>query len=428
VTGILQIDLLVDYLDLWLKRGVPLWAVGELFIFAMGWMAALSVPCGVLVASLMTFGRMSQDFEIVAIKSSGINLFQVILWPLIGAGLLSGGLILFNTFVLPETNHSYANLLGDIGRMRPTVRLKEGVFNNNFPGYRLLAEKINPKTNELTGVSLLDFGASRSPTLIIAQRGLLSYSEDGRTGILTLWDGETHEEPANASTPGTYRVLRFDEHVVRVAGAGDVLERHIRENRSEREMTTAHLMVEINGTKANLEMARARLAERLARAGLSPELSPWVEGRAGVYGWLGALGGLFSKSAPPDWNALSPGDQSELTLSRIEIDTIRKRVALLEVEYHKKFSLALACVAFVLVGAPLGIRVRRGGATVGFLSMIFFLFYFISIVAGEGFAERLFISPALAMWMPDVVLLSLGAWWTMRVCDVRLRPRPKVAA
>jgi lipopolysaccharide export system permease protein len=428
VTGILQIDLLVDYLDLWLKRGVPLWAVGELFLFAMGWMAALSVPCGVLVASLMTFGRMSQDLEIVAIKSSGINLFQVILWPLVGAGLLSVGLALFNTFVLPETNHSYANLLADIGRMRPTVRLREGVFNNNFPGYRLLVEKINPKTNELSGVSLLDFGASRTPTLIVAQRGLLSYSEDGKTGILTLWDGEIHEEPANVSTPGTYRVLRFDEHVVRVAGAGDVLERHVRQHRSEREMSTGQLLTEIGTTKTTLGTARARLADRLARAGLPPETAPWVEGRAGVYGWIAAVGGLFSEVEPPDWNALSPGDQSELTLSRIEIETVRKRVALLEVEYHKKYSLALACVVFVLVGAPLGIRVRRGGITVGFLSMIFFLFYFICIVAGEGLAERLFISPALAMWLPDVLLLGLGIPWTLHACDIRLRRRPKVAA
>jgi lipopolysaccharide export system permease protein len=428
VTGILQIDLLVDYLDLWLKRGVPIWAVGQLFLYAMGWMAALSVPCGVLVASLMTFGRMSQDLEIVAIKSSGINLFQILLWPLLVAGLLSAGLAVFNTFILPETNHSYANLLADIGRMRPTVRLREGVFNNNFPGYRLLVEKLNPKTNELAGVSLLDFGGGRSPTLIVSQTGLLSYSEDGKTGILTLWDGEIHEEPANTRTPGTYRVLRFDEHVVRVAGAGEVLERHIRQHRSEREMSSAQLLIEINNTKTNLADARVRRDQRLQSAGLSTDLGPWLEGRLGPAGWIAAVAGFLTGAEEPDWNTLSPQDQSELTLSRIEIDTVRKRIALLEVEYHKKYALAMACIAFVLIGAPLGVRVKRGGLTVGFLSMIFFLFYFMSIVTGEGFAERLYISPFLAMWLPNIVLISLGSWWTMKACDLRVAQLPRTQA
>src|SRR5437870_13106601 len=101
-------------------------------------MAALSVACGMLVASSVAFGRMSQDFEIVALKSSGINLFQVLIAPLAAALCLSVGLALFNTYLLPETNHAYANLLADIGRKRPTIRLKVGVFNSDFPGYRLL--------------------------------------------------------------------------------------------------------------------------------------------------------------------------------------------------------------------------------------------------------------------------------------------------
>ena len=84
-------------------------------------------------------------------------------------------------------------------------------------------------------------------------------------------------------------------------------------------------------------------------------------------------------------------------------------------------------LVFVLVGAPLGIRVKRGGLTVAFLSIIFFLFYFLSLIAGEGLAERLFITPAAAMWVPNVVLFGVGLWWTLSACDVRLR-RAKSAA
>jgi len=117
------------------------------------------------------------------------------------------------------------------------------------------------------------------------------------------------------------------------------------------------------------------------------------------------------------------GARAELYLSRLEIDTYRKRVALLEVELHKKYSLAFACVVFVLVGAPLGVRVRRGGLTVGFLSLVFFLFYYICLVVGEGLAERLLLSPLLAMWLPDLLLGGIGIAWTLKTCDVRLFDR-----
>ena len=430
VSGVLQIDLLADYLDLWVERGIPLWAVGQLFLYAMGWMSALSVPCGVLVASLMTFGRMSQDFEIVAIKSSGINLFQVFLAPLAAAGVLSLGLAAFNTYVLPETNHAYANLLADIGRKRPTVRLREGVFNDDFPGYRLLVERLDPRTNALSNVSLLEFGGNPNPTLIVARSGRLSYTEDGRTAVLDLRDGEIHEQPANPEmAPGTYRVLRFNEHVVRVAGAGDMLERQIRDLRSEREMTTSQLLTEAGAARAQLEVARRRLAERLEDAGYPPGAAAWIEsGGEGPPAWWALALAAISGTRLPDTRELAPAYLSELTLSRIEINTVRKRVATLEVEVHKKYALALACVVFVLVGAPLGVRVRRGGPTVGFLSLVFFLFFFIALVAGEAMAERLLLPASLAMWAPDLVLAALGLYWTWEVCDLGRRRRPAGAS
>src|SRR5215813_13555970 len=241
VTGMFQVELLVDYLDLWIRRGIPLWAIAQIFLYSLGYMAALSIPCGVLVASLVTFGRMSQDLEIVAIKSSGINLFQAIVGPLVTAFLLSLGLAYFNSAVLPESNHAYANLLADIGRKRPTIRLKQGVFNDDFPGYRVLVDSLDERTNELHGVSLLEFAEGPAPTLIVAQSGSLSYTSDGNTAVLTLHDGELHMEPADAPDPNTYRVLRFDTHVINVAGAGEILERQIRATRAEREMSTAQL-------------------------------------------------------------------------------------------------------------------------------------------------------------------------------------------
>ena len=158
VTYLLQLDFLVDIMDLLVARGIPFRAVGELFVLSMAWMVALSVPCGVLVSTLMTFGRMAQDNEITALKASGINVFRVLLAPLAGAFVLFLGLCVFNGWVLPESNHRLASLMVDISQKRPTVRLVEGVFINDFPGYSLLVRRVIGTTNEMRGVTPASVG------------------------------------------------------------------------------------------------------------------------------------------------------------------------------------------------------------------------------------------------------------------------------
>jgi len=82
------------------------------------------------------------------------------------------------------------------------------------------------------------------------------------------------------------------------------------------------------------------------------------------------------------------------------------------VEVHKKFALPAAILTFVLLGVPLGVRSGRGGLGVsGSLSVLFFLIYWIFLIGGEDLADRGFLSPAVAMWAPNVVMLGVGLWF-----------------
>src|SRR5262249_53876061 len=89
VTFILEMDVLFDYLDLVVNRGVAIGIVAQLFMLSLGYIVALSVPCAVLVAVLMTFGRLSQDNEITALRASGVNVASVLLGPLAGAAVVA---------------------------------------------------------------------------------------------------------------------------------------------------------------------------------------------------------------------------------------------------------------------------------------------------------------------------------------------------
>jgi lipopolysaccharide export system permease protein len=215
-----------------------------------------------------------------------------------------------------------------------------------------------------------------------------------------------------------------------------MLERTVREARSDREMSAADLLREKAGSDSQYVQALAFKRERIRGYGfldpqlawLAPERMPWPQRLRALWGRI---------TGRPDPIRAMAADKpllaSELELWRLEREALLRRSAGLEVEFHKKFSLPAACVVFVLLGAPLGMRVRRAGPAVAFVSVAFFLFYWLALIGGEELAERLLLPPWLAMWLPNLVLGTWGALATLRAAELlqprrrALRPLPRAA-
>jgi lipopolysaccharide export system permease protein len=423
VTFIFEMDVLFDYLDLVINRGVPVPAVLQLFVLSLGFVVVLSIPCAVLVAELMTFGRLSQDNEITALRASGVHLFRAILPSLLASVGLAVLLTLFNNYVYPDANHAFANLLVDIHRMRPTVKLQEGVFITDLPGYNMIVKSVNGRTNEMRGITIYQMNAGGPPTTILAKSGYLTYTPDGRTAVLELSDGEIHEVPPEADGPRRYHRLVFRRHTIYVQGAGGMLERTMRNSRGDREKSAAALLEERAEVRrqylASLE-ARRQHFESVGVTGrdldrLAPELAPFGERVRFELGALLHHGDVLAPVVDRHPELRMPAD-----LWRMERDGLRRRMASLSVEVHKKFALPAACIVFVLIGAPIGMRVRRGGPAVAFVSIGFFLFYYICLIGGEDLANRLWLPPWFAIWLANIVLGLLGLDLTARACDIRL--------
>ncbi len=423
VTFIFEMDVLFDYLDLVINRGVPAIAVLQLFGLSLGFVIALSVPCSVLIATLMTFGRLSQDNEITAMRASGVHLFSAMVPPLAAAASLAVGLTLFNNYVYPDANHAFASLLVDIGRMRPTVKLQEGVFITDFPGYNLLVQSVNGLTNEMRGVTIYQLHAGGPPTTILARKGYLTYTPDGRTAVLELEDGEIHEIPAGEVGVNRYHRLRFRKHTINIQGAGGLLERTVRSARGDREKSAAQLIEERADVVGEYERSLTRYQRVFTTAGvpakqipaLAPERSP-LHTQLGL--WVMSLG---SRGDPLERLAKQfPGLELSVNMWNMERRALLRRIAGLSVEIHKKFALPVACVVFVLIGAPIGMRVRRAGPAVAFASIGFFLFYYVCLIGGEELANRLLLPAWLAMWLANLVLGLLGLDLTARACEITL--------
>ena len=435
VVFLLTLDFMFDLVDLAVGKGISVGVVVELFVLSLGYMVALAFPCAVLIACMAAFGRLSQDNEIVAMKTSGINLARIIGAPLFASAVLASLLVVFNNHVLPESNHALANLMADVGRKRPTTSITEGVFIDGFVGYNIFVEKVISRTNEIRGVKIYQLSSNARPTTILADWGVIRNSPDGRTMTLELHDGEIHEVPPN-DAERTYRRLTFDSHIINIRNPAGDLERHNRETRGDREMSLAMMQTSIRRIREDLARSKAARDEILRGSGFEsyedfvraaiPRRPP-----SGLWAWIrGAIHTLSSVGSvrhdAPSTSAkpppIAPVTMDTIQMRQLEIDALERRLNSLEVEVQKKFSIPAACVVFVLVGAPLGMRARKSGISVAFVSILFFIFYYLCLAGGEELADRRIVTPWIAMWIPNIVIGAIGLYLTLQTAEVLQRP------
>ena len=388
VTFVLVMDFIIDIMDLIIDKGLSAWTILEIFSLNLAWMLALSVPMAVLVATLMAYGRLSADNEISAIKSSGTSLYAIVAPALAASFVLAALLTLFSNFILPEFNLRARNLMSDIGKKRPTLTFKAGIFMDEFPGYTVLIKKLDERSSQLEGITIYDTGGGPSPTTITARRGDLEFSPDGNTLRMDLYDGEIHE--VDAGDPAKYRRVNFRKHSLFIKDVGSKLVRSSSEYRGNREMTSAMMIRQIDELEAQIGEHLGRM-EKLGRQAVEQ-----IEGGQKIEGTHEAL-----KASRTTLNQLQAEHRA--------VQHLRKKIGGYWVEIHKKFSIPVACIVFVLIGAPLGVMAKRGGIAIGVgLSLGFFLIYWAFLIGGEELADRLIAPPSVAMWSPNIFIGAVG--------------------
>lgn len=264
ITFLLTMDMLLDLLDLLISKGIEPWLVARLFFLALGWMVALSVPCGVLVSTLMTYGRLSQDNEIIALRASGVHLMSVVAPALVLSVIVAMGLTLFNNYILPESNYAYASLMQEINRRRPTAQIREGTLINDFKGYNLWIGRLDDRTGAMEDILILDSRTQpQSPRTIKARAGTLKYHAETNSLTLELKDGEIHEADPN-SPIGEYHWLKFDTQTMNISDVSDQWQGATRHERGNREMSIPMMEAEIR----RLEREKARQDSLVGAAAL----------------------------------------------------------------------------------------------------------------------------------------------------------------
>jgi len=416
ITFLFVIDFLVNILDSVLSKGLPARLVLEIFVLNLAWMLALAVPMAVLVSTLMAFGRLSADQEITAVKASGTSPFLLMRPVLLVATLFSVLLVLFNNWVLPEANHRAAALMQAVSRKKPHAFIDEGKLITQFPGVQLWITRIDPVSGTLYGVQIFEIDGRTPPRMVMADSANMEYIDMGATLMLRLHSGENHF--TDGDDPSQYFRIRFAHQDFAVRNVDDRVERRERNFRGDREMPIEMMLDVVAEAQENYE----KLSEDNAHEIFSEMLTLSQLLRSDTV----LPASLRSKESTKDSlrHAMALRDVLnrermrnrlvERTVTRLESE--KKRVSQYWVEIHKKFSTAVACLVFVLIGAPLGIMARRGGIGTGVVySIFFFVVYWVCLIGGENLADRLLISPAVAMWSSNVIIGTGGLFITWRM-------------
>ena len=416
ITTVLFLQFLIRAVDRFLGKGLDALTIFEYLYLNLAWIIALSVPMSLLISSVMTFGRMSQQNEITALKSAGVNLYNIIKPALWFGAMVAIALCLFNNFILPEMNYNARLLARDIYKKKPELSIEPGYFVDMIPQYTMIVKEMDGK--DFKDVKIFSKNQKSEQTTIYANQG--SLSSDGNMITIDLQDGEIHE--IDLSDYDYYRKIRFKTHQIIISMDDLMLNRTSESNRTDREMRVPQMIQEIEKNKILINQIYDRIENVKKEIGITNpnantleiienEIELLKEKKANIikedrdYNEDVPVSAFENKDYILSLTNNARQFKNEFTL----IENYEKTNNKFKVEIHKKFTLALACILFTMVGAPLGILVRNGGMTIASgLSIAFFLVYYILLIWGEQLADRNLINPGLGSWLPNIILFVSG--------------------
>jgi lipopolysaccharide export system permease protein len=413
----------------------------------------------VLVAVLHAFSRLAAENEVTALKAGGVSTRSLMIPILIVAVFLSILMLAFNDQLLPRANHQLAVLQLDILRKKPTFALRPQVINTiREGGLYLRATRIDEATQHLHDVVIYDLADPTRRRTIYGDSGILMLAANQRDLTMRLFKGVMISMPTQQ--PVQLSRVYYKENLLKVR---DVVNQFQETNadtamKGEREMSICEMQKEYMIARADLhrfeiERDSFRINENpTARPGptgtnmASPQLALPQESRNPAAsqqptrprekGGLGAYYCEMLKKLPALTNLVKAKDlqaaelpppqaggssrplppsagfrvgSTSLADAEMRLHEAQRRQNRMGVEIQKKFSLAFACIVFVLVGAPIALRFPRGGVglVIG-VSFLVFATYYVTLIGGEELANHSYLSPVWAMWGANIIFAAAG--------------------
>ena len=427
---VFMMQILWKYIDDLVGKGLDFITLTKFLIYASATLVTLALPIAILLSSIMTFGKLGENFELVAIKSSGISLLRFMRPLFFVSILLTGIAFLFANYIAPVANLKFAVIYNDIYRKSPAFDLKDGVFYNGFRGYTIKVGKKEKDKSTLHNVLIYDESNPIQDNTIISESGKMTVSADKKFLEFRLKNGNRYSEKGEYnSTKNEYVQMGFKEYnklfdltQLNIQKTSDSLfmnnmrmktlrlldkdldsikkipDSILKQNRSD---LKAYIPFEkykdTVRTKKQMNVSAEKIGNKKVKSfdDLIPDsLKTLVDGQA--------LNSVANVKSLLEINT----NQYKNQLS----DIIQHKV-----EWHKKLSLSVACIVLFFIGAPLGSIIRKGGLGLPLVvALIFFMIFYLLNIFGEKFTKDEVLDPIIGMWLPVIALSPVGFFLTYK--------------
>lgn len=418
---ILLMQFLWKYVDDLVGKGLEWYIITELLFYASSTFVPLALPLAILLSSLMTFGNLGENYELVAMKSSGISLRRIMMPLIVLSILISGFAFYFSNNVLPIANLKFKSLLYDVREQKLALDIREGVFYKGLEGYTIRIGKKEKDDRTIRNVMIYDHTVKKGNiNVTVAESGAMELTPDGRNLIFTLYNGYNYIDKTDSRdykikrpfqrtefrqefrkfSLVDFELTRTNEDLFRnnyqmlnlnqLGHSEDSLLILLKERREDIHRSMMNSLYFLK-TMDSLKLARTEPEDPQERYAFE------------------RLSSMEKREAIEDALTKTRRIRDNLTIYKHDLHNREKLIYKHQVEWHRKFTLSFACLVLFFVGAPLGAIIRKGGLGLPVVvSVLLFVMFHVISMTGEKSVKSGAMDANLGMWIAPAVLLPLG--------------------
>jgi len=415
-------------------KGIGVSVLAEFFLYATASVVPLALPLAVLLSSLICFGNLAEKVELTAMKAAGISLFRIMRSLTICVAILSVGAFYFSNNVLPKSQMKLWALIFSLRQKSPELQIPEGEFYDEISGYHIYVRKKTPQ-GELLNMMIYDYSAGfENAKVMLADTGRMTTSADKRFLLLDLSQGESFEnlnqkqQRATGSTKNIpYRRETFTHKRIIIDFATDfnrydesILEdQHVSKNVVQlvHSIDSVQQVAITRSHEQSDKLLQERYFGRETRKDVQIPQTVTKDERAkyNIDSLWASLSVQRQRQVFVTAEEKAHVYRDQIEYNAILLQDSQRYIRRHEIELHRKFTLAFACLIFFFIGAPLGAIIRKGGLGAPVvISVVMFIIYYIIDNTGYKMAREALWPCWAGMWLSSFVLLPIGVFLTYK--------------
>ncbi len=413
---VLLMQFIWKYVDDIAGKGLSVGIILELLMDASATFVPMAMPIAVLFASIMTMGNLGEHYELVAIKSGGIPLWRSMVPMGIIVAVLTVVAFIFADYVMPSAVLKYRTTLYDITRKKPALNIRPGEYYSEIDGFVIRVNKKDADGKTLHDITVYDHRFSSSqPDIVVAREGTMQTTPDERYMLFTLYDGCSYSETANdaGSESKPFTRIYFDTNKMTFDLSDFAFDKS-----DESIFQGGYQMMNTSQLDSNVVRLKTQRSESIQKQieNIALRIDKNTVDSAGLD--IQALcDSLEYHQQRRVYNeALSRAERclSDVKIHDQVITSQSEYINRHYIEWHRKFTLSVACIVLFFVGAPFGSIVRKGGLGVPLVASVLFfvLYYVIGMIAEKAVREGAI--GTVGMWISTFVMLPIGIYLTYK--------------